>query len=156
MKKLPNTLIIMTIYLLSQTQSSAFAEQHYGEHHDEDHHDHEHHESWQGNIHRFHEQDFNTWKNGRWIHARHGTTVGWWWVVNGVWYTYPKAIYPYPDPYTPPAVLVQPAPPVVAGPNTPAPEQVWYYCSNPQGYYPYIAQCQVPWQKVLETQPTPQ
>ncbi|HTV45576.1 MAG TPA: hypothetical protein VMF05_09680 [Stellaceae bacterium] len=26
--------------------------------------------------------------------------------------------------------------------------QVWYYCSNPTGYYPYVAQCFAPWQAV--------
>lgn len=152
MKKSPKILIAVVILLLKQTV--AFAEPH----HDEDRHDHshDHHEFWQGNIHRFHEQDFDTWKNGRWVRARHSATFGWWWVVNGVWYSYPKAIYPYPDPYIPPTILVQPAAPVVAAPNSPAPEQVWYYCSSPQGYYPYIAECQLPWQKVLASQPPPQ
>src|SRR3984893_14823935 len=26
--------------------------------------------------------------------------------------------------------------------------QSWYYCSDPAGYYPYIAQCNTPWQTV--------
>jgi hypothetical protein len=26
--------------------------------------------------------------------------------------------------------------------------QYWYYCHNPQGYYPYIQQCSVNWQPV--------
>jgi hypothetical protein len=33
-----------------------------------------------------------------------------------------------------------------AGPYTAA--QVWYYCSNPTGYYPYVTQCYGPWQVV--------
>jgi hypothetical protein len=24
----------------------------------------------------------------------------------------------------------------------------WFYCGNPQGYYPYVPQCSVPWQQV--------
>lgn len=24
----------------------------------------------------------------------------------------------------------------------------WYYCGNPQGYYPYVQQCNVTWQQV--------
>jgi hypothetical protein len=26
--------------------------------------------------------------------------------------------------------------------------QVWYYCANPPGYYPYVSQCYTPWQVV--------
>jgi hypothetical protein len=26
--------------------------------------------------------------------------------------------------------------------------QYWYYCSNPAGYYPYVSQCNLPWQTV--------
>jgi len=26
--------------------------------------------------------------------------------------------------------------------------QTWYYCSNPAGYYPYVAQCNTGWQAV--------
>ena len=31
------------------------------------------------------------------------------------------------------------------------PTQVWYYCPNPQGYYPYVAQCYSGWQAVPAT-----
>ena len=147
MKKISLSLVL--IAMLSLMQSNAFAEEHYYEHHDMGRH--EHHEVWHGDIHHFHERDFDIWRSGHWMHARHQGSFGWWWVVNGVWYAYPTAIYPYPDPYTPPVILVPP-PQAAIAPNSPAPEQVWYYCSNPQGYYPYIAQCLVPWQKVPETQ----
>ena len=30
-------------------------------------------------------------------------------------------------------------------PNT---GQTWYYCSDPAGYYPYVAQCNIGWQAV--------
>jgi hypothetical protein len=31
------------------------------------------------------------------------------------------------------------------------PAQVWYYCTDPQGYYPYIATCNYQWQPVPAT-----
>ena len=33
-------------------------------------------------------------------------------------------------------------------PANPAPPQIWYYCSDPAGYYPYVAQCNTGWQAV--------
>ena len=89
-------------------------------------------------IARFRERDFDVWRRGGWIHGRHDGRLGWWWVVNGTWYFYSEPIYPYPDPYVPPAVVAAPAP---AG-------QFWYFCRNPRGYYPYVARCLVPWQAV--------
>lgn len=91
-----------------------------------------------GDIHRFHEHDIVIWRGGRWVNAWHDGRVGWWWVVGPRWYYYPTPVYPYPDPYLPPGVAVVPAP---AG-------QVWYYCGNPPGYYPYVPQCAMPWQLV--------
>jgi len=63
------------------------------------------------------------------------------------------SIWPYWDPYwapyaappvvvaPPPRVYVQPAPPL------------WYYCDNPQGYYPYVQQCPSGWRPVTPTPP---
>src|SRR5487761_768805 len=54
------------------------------------------------------------------------------------WWAYPSP-YAYPYRYSPPrhVVVVPPAPPpVYAAPAGPAPQN-WYYCNNPQGYYPY-------------------
>jgi hypothetical protein len=34
-----------------------------------------------------------------------------------------------------------------------APANVWYYCQNPQGYYPYIKSCAGGWQKVAPQPP---
>jgi hypothetical protein len=83
-------------------------------------------------IHRFHDHDFARWQHGRWYRGRHDGRQGWWWIVGGTWYYYPRATYPYPDPYTPP----------YAAPAAPA----WYYCPPVQTYYPYVASCPVPWQ----------
>jgi hypothetical protein len=30
----------------------------------------------------------------------------------------------------------------------PTASQSWYYCSDPAGYYPYVAQCNTGWQAV--------
>jgi hypothetical protein len=65
----------------------------------------------------------------------HDGRLAWWWVVGSEWYFYPAPIYPYPSPYVPL---------VVAVPRTNA----WYWCSAPAGYYPYVAQCSMPWQAV--------
>jgi hypothetical protein len=90
---------------------------------------------WHDNdIHRFHDHDFDWWRGGRWIEARRDGRVGWWWVVGPQWYYYPQPIYPYPDPYQPPTVA--------AGP------QMYYFCDNPQGYYPYVPSCATPWRAV--------
>jgi hypothetical protein len=75
---------------------------------------------------------------------------------------------PPPYPYGPPAYYYAPPAPVYVAPATtyvlpapapapavqaPAPAATWYYCDNPKGYYPYVANCASPWQAV---QPTPQ
>ncbi len=89
-------------------------------------------------IHRFHERDFDRWRGGNWWHGRWGGRDGWWWTVGGIRYWYPAPIYPYPDPYAPPAAISAPPP----RPTT------YYYCDNPQGYYPYVPQCALPWRAV--------
>ncbi|MDD5295741.1 MAG: hypothetical protein PHU46_02405 [Rhodocyclaceae bacterium] len=114
---------------------------------------------WRGN---FHEHDLELWRGGRWHQGRHGGRLGWWWIVGGTWYLYSAPVYPYPDPYQPPVVMVEqpqvvPAPPVYAPPPAPvaapAPVQYWYYCRNPAGYYPYVPQCRGGWQKVPAAPP---
>ena len=65
------------------------------------------------------------------------------WVGPGPWWgPYP---YYYPAPpmaVQPPTVYEQAAPPVQA-------PTYWYYCPNPQGYYPYIQQCPNGWMQVV-------
>lgn len=100
--------------------------------------------AWHGEIGRFREHDMGLWRSGRWHHGRHDGRLGWWWIVGPTWYLYPSRVETYPDPYQPPVVVVPPAP---------APTQYWYYCANPVGYYPYVAQCLVNWQPVPATEP---
>lgn len=94
-------------------------------------------------------QEHRAWQGGRWEHGWHDNRYAWWWIVDGFWYFYPVPVYPYPT-YVPPAIIVQQPPPVPSGLP---PAAVWYYCDNPQGYYPYVASCNVPWRTVPSTPP---
>ena len=96
---------------------------------------------WQGEIHRFHERDFG--RMAGWPLASRATpwTVG---MVAGrrsylVFLSGPGLSLP--GPYQPP---------LVAAP-APATQEYWYYCDNPQGYYPYVPQCVSGWQRVPAT-----
>lgn len=91
-------------------------------------------------IHRFRHHYLDAWLHGRWRHERHNGVRGWWWFSGGLWYFYPRPVYPYPDPYVPPYAVVPPP--------VDAPPAYWYYCSNPRGYFPYVPQCYGYWHKV--------
>jgi len=106
------------------------------------------HDRWRGDIHGFHEHDLDHWRGGHWYHGGHEGRRGWWWIVGGVWYFYPTPVYPYPDPYQPPVVVIPH--------EGSAPPQYWYYCANPAGYYPYVARCLAQWQRVQATAPQAQ
>jgi hypothetical protein len=62
------------------------------------------------NIRTFHRYDFDAWRHGYWYHGWRGGRFAWWWFGGGLWYPYAAPIYPYPNPYIPPTVIVQPAP----------------------------------------------
>ena len=66
-------------------------------------------------------------------------------VVGSPWYPYGY--------YSPPPVIVQQQQPVYVEPEQ-RPDEYWYYCQNPQGYYPYVKSCPGGWMKVVP-QPTP-
>ncbi|MCC6609457.1 MAG: hypothetical protein IT515_07255 [Burkholderiales bacterium] len=76
-------------------------------------------------------------------------------------YYYPPYSYPY-YPYYPPVVTAPASPPVYIerGAVQAAPSQDttnwWYYCTNPQGYYPYVKQCPGGWQRVAPQPPPAQ
>lgn len=93
--------------------------------------------------------DLRAWRGGGWRHEWHDGRFAWWWVTGGLWYFYPEPIYPYPT-YVPPAIVVQQPPPAPTGLP---PAQFWYFCDNPQGYYPYVASCNGPWREVPATPP---
>jgi len=108
---------------------------------------------WHGDIRHFHDRDIHVWRGGHWYHGHHEGRIGWWWVVAGAWYFYPQPVYPYPDPYQPP-VVVMPAPQASTPPAPSAPAtQVWYYCPSAKGYYPYVSVCPGGWKTVPATPP---
>jgi hypothetical protein len=63
--------------------------------------------------------------------------------------------YPYGH-HAPPPVIIQQQPPVYVQPEQQE-ENYWYYCPDPQGYYPYIRNCESGWMKVVPdaTPPNP-
>lgn len=78
----------------------------------------------------------------------------------GLWeMSYPYYAYPYyPSAYPAPVVVQQPATEVYVqpAPQQPAETSYWYYCQNPQGYYPYVKRCPGGWMKVVPAPPPPQ
>ncbi len=103
-------------------------------------------------IGRFESRDALIWRGGYWRNGYHHGRFGWWWVVAGQWYYYPEPIYPYPNPYLPPVVIVHDGPPQPSI-QGPAPTQFWYYCDKPAGYYPYVPTCPTPWREVAPQAP---
>jgi len=101
-----------------------------------------------------------------WGHGHHSHGFGWgfgiyaypgWWGSYPYPYqSYPYAYYPYPyryPYYAPPPATTQEAP------SYSEQEQpyYWYYCQNPEGYYPYVKTCPGGWMKVVPntTPPNP-
>ncbi len=97
---------------------------------------------WRGDIHRFKDHDYAYWRSGHWKHGHHEGRNGWWWIVGSTWYFYNAPVYPYPDPYTPAGHVVVPG------------SSVYYYCTNPAGYYPYVPYCAA-WQKIAPQSAAP-
>jgi hypothetical protein len=102
-------------------------------------------------IRHFERHDLPVWRGGYWHNGRHAGRWGWWWVVGGVWYFYPRPAYPYPDPYVPPVVVAPPA--VTVPPVAEAAPTYWYYCEPSRAYYPYVATCPKEWRRVPATPP---
>ena len=101
-------------------------------------------------------------------HARrsghsHGSRVGVGiWLGPGWWgpYHYPSFYYPYYPYYPyyrtePPLVIQQRPEEEYVQPDPEAEEQqiFWYYCKDPQGYYPYVKECPSGWMKVVPSPP---
>lgn len=71
-------------------------------------------------------------------------------------YSRPYYAYPYQPyyPYYPPAIVTVPVnPPVYIERSQPQPAQplssgFWYYCNDPEGYYPYVQECPNGWRQV--------
>src|SRR6266481_7094396 len=117
------------------------------EHERHERHDgHERHDEhgWHGDIRHFDRDDSRFWRGGGWRHGWHDGRFGWWWLAAGTWYFYSFPIYPYPDPYIPPVVVVNPPLETVPAP----PVQYWYFCAAANGYYPYVPSCPEGWETV--------
>lgn len=91
-------------------------------------------------------------------HGGHGPRVGvgfWlgpgWWPGWGWPYYYPSY---YPN-YLPEQTIVIQQQPELYDQPAPQAEQptYWYFCREPQGYYPYVKQCPGGWMKVVPTPP---
>ncbi len=83
------------------------------------------------------------WMVGHWSHGWHHHRHGWWWFVGGTWFFYPQPIYPYPN-YVSTDYFEE------------VPDEYgdyWYYCDDPQGYWPYVGYCNVPWEQIPVTPP---
>ena len=124
---------------------------------------------WRGDIRHFDKHDHHRWRGGHWVHTWYRGQMGWWWVVGSSWYFYANPVYPHPDHFRPPMVIVQPRPtviirenpPVVVAPQIPntAPTMppglqtsaYWYYCEPSKTYYPYVDSCEAPWKQVPAT-----
>jgi hypothetical protein len=106
-----------------------------------------HHEFHEHDVHRFNRTELARWRGGRWNETCYDGRCGWWWFSSGQWYFYDRPVYPYPIVvsdigYVEPVVVV-PGPTRAAQaplPVTAAP-QFWYYCDDPPGYYPKVANC---------------
>ena len=62
------------------------------------------------------------------------------------WYGDPYYGYPYSYRYRP--YVVVPEPPVYIERGVTPASALWYFCGNPEGYYPYVTQCSMPWRTV--------
>ncbi len=86
-------------------------------------------------------EDRQAWRRGVWRHEEHDGHLGWWWLVDGSWFFYPQPIYPYPT-YIGPDYYYD------YSDQYGEPPYYWYHCEDPAGYYPYVQDCNVPWQQV--------
>lgn len=81
-------------------------------------------------------QEHESWMHGRWRHTEHNGHYGWWWFTDGLWFFYPEPIYPYPTYIGPEEYYEE------------AGDYYWYWCDDPEGYYPYVQECNDEWQAV--------
>lgn len=84
-------------------------------------------------------------------HHRHGGHVGVGVFVGGpVWNPWWGPVYPYYPYYAPAPVVIERQPDTYIQLNQATEEQnYWYFCRNPEGYYPYVKKCPQGWLKVV-------
>jgi len=100
---------------------------------------------------------------GGWHGGWHGGW-GWGWGVGigiGLWdpffwgWPYYPWGWPYAYDYYGPAYYYAAPTVIETAPVAPGVGPSWYYCDNPQGYYPYVQSCVNPWRQVPATPPPP-
>lgn len=72
------------------------------------------------------------WRSGRWYHGTYSGRIGWWWIVDGLYYPYAQRSNVYPT-YQETVVVEQPAPPPTIIVQQPVPQPVQV---QPQPQYP--------------------
>jgi hypothetical protein len=91
-------------------------------------------------------------------HGHFGTSVvigsfwgPWWDPWWGPWYPY----RPYPYSYYPGSTVIirQQPQQYIDQESQLEQEEYWYYCRDPEGYYPYVKRCNLKWEKVAPTPP---
>jgi hypothetical protein len=83
-----------------------------------------------GGFHGGFHDGFHGWHGGHWEHFHHPHFHG------GIIVEVPP-LWIAPEPS-----YVAPAPSIGLTPEPPA---IWYYCTDPPGYYPTVPTCRVPW-----------
>jgi hypothetical protein len=83
-----------------------------------------------GGFHGGFHDGFHGWHGGHWGHFHHPHFHG------GIIVEVPP-LWIAPEPS-----YVAPAPSIGLTPEPPA---IWYYCTDPPGYYPTVPTCRVPW-----------
>ena len=78
-------------------------------------------------------------RGGVWI----GPGWGPWWGPS--YYPY----YPYNPYYEAPPAVIQQRPTYIEPTPQPEEQSYWYFCTKPQGYYPYVKKCPSGWLKVV-------
>jgi hypothetical protein len=118
-----------------------------------------------GDFHHDFHHDHDRFDHDRFGHDRFGFGFGFWdpwwgWGPADYWGYYPYYYPPYdPAYYAAPPVPPPQAPGYAPSAGAPAqavgapPPQYWYYCDNPQGYYPYVQNCGSSWRQVAATPP---
>jgi hypothetical protein len=90
-------------------------------------------------------------------HGGHGGGEGLGWLFLPAIFAAEILTLPFRYPYyaEPPPVVVREQPPAYIPPQQPAApvQHYWYYCQNPQGYYPNVRQCTHQWMRVVPTPP---
>ncbi|HJV64569.1 MAG TPA: hypothetical protein VJ550_02425 [Geomonas sp.] len=75
--------------------------------------------------------------------------------IGPYWPAWP--VYPYPYVYPQQPIVIEQGPTeYMQQPQSGPEQQFWYYCSDPQGYYPYVQRCPKGWKKVVPATAPPE